>query len=91
MDESNPTYLNIDQFQSLTGLSKSTIHRLKDAGTIPVYQPGGKGSRLLFPADALERSARLYGQAAPASLARRTRQAELSGPQPQWMRPHQPR
>ena len=88
MDEASRTYLNIDQFQSLTGLSKSTIHRLKDSGQIPFYQPGGKGSRLLFPADAIEQSERLPSVAAATS---RTQPGHLSGRQPQWMSPNQPR
>jgi len=48
------TYLDIVELSVATGLSISTINRLKKQGKIPCYQPGGPRTRVLFPADAIE-------------------------------------
>src|SRR5262245_44414108 len=47
--------LSTAELSKLTGVSESTIRRLKDADRIPFSQPGGHRSRVLFPPDALER------------------------------------
>ena len=84
-DEITP-YLTIDELSRRSGLSTSTLHRLKNAGKIPFFQPAGKRGRLLFPADAIEQSARcvstLDDEADGTDSPKR-----LSGPQPKWMQP----
>jgi len=67
-------------------LSIATIHRLKKAGRIPFFQPAGKGGRLLFPADAIERSCKANDEAAEAGPSPAVRDKRLSGPLPAWMR-----
>lgn len=47
-------YIDIADLAARTGLSISTINRLKSRGKIPYYQPGGKRARVLFPLDAIE-------------------------------------
>lgn len=82
-------YLTIDELSRRSGLSTSTLHRLKNAGKIPFFQPAGKCGRLLFPADAIEQSARslpaLDTESAVADPPKR-----LSGRLPRWMQPPSP-
>jgi hypothetical protein len=78
------SYLDVRGLSARTGLSPSTIHRLKDQGKIPFYQPAGKRGRLLFPVDAIERAATVSNE--PSSLSPEGR-PHLSGPPPAWMRP----
>lgn len=84
----NQPPLNIKELAKRSRLSVSTINRLKKANLIPFFQPGGKGSRVTFPPDAIER----------ASAATATDQAvlvdqipaspkKLSGPAPKWLQP----
>jgi excisionase family DNA binding protein len=76
-------YLSAEELSALTGLSLSTIRRLKDAGKIPFFQPAGKCGRLLFPADAMEQAAQApKPQGAPIADAERP--TRLSGRQPKW-------
>ncbi len=35
-------YLDINELSARTGLSVATLHRLKNNGRIPCYQPSGK-------------------------------------------------
>ena len=56
LEPENRCYLSITELSARSGLSVSTLHRLKKAGKIPCLQPAGKGGRLLFPADAIEQS-----------------------------------
>ena len=69
-------------------LSSSAIYRLKRQGKIPYYQPAGKGGRLLFPADAIERACGMVSSTAqpPSETSDETEQP-LSGPRPVWMQP----
>ncbi len=55
MDHSstNPQFLSPAKFAAVCGCSLSTIHRLLKRGQLPKYQPGGKGSLVLIPIDAL--------------------------------------
>jgi len=83
---STSRYLKLDELSRLSRLSHSTIHRLKNAGRIPFFQPGGKGSSLRFPPDAIE----LARSAADDDCQDQQKAADpsnqLSGPQPAWMR-----
>ncbi len=81
------SYLNIGELIARTGLSRATIWRLKRAGNIPFFQPGGKGGRVKFPEDAIE----LAGQCETPNSVRHDDESvsleRLPGPQPQWMSP----
>jgi hypothetical protein len=79
-------YVDAAELSRRTGLSVPTIFRLKLAGKIPFFQPGGKDHRVLFPADAIEKRNQTATEAtAPPSHGR-----ELVGPLPAWMRTHNP-
>ena len=80
-------YLDISELVDRTGLSRATIWRLKRAGKIPFFQPGGKGSRVKFPENAIELAEQC---AAPNSVAdddQRVSSERLPGPSPKWMSP----
>ena len=47
-------YLDIGELCAQTGLSRSTIHRLKRDGKIAFVQPAGKRGRVLFRRNAIE-------------------------------------
>jgi predicted DNA-binding transcriptional regulator AlpA len=79
------SYRDIEELIALTGLSRATIWRLKRKGLIPFFQPGGKGSRVVFPEDAIEQMER---RATPTPESRDTEQMppkKLPGPKPKWM------
>lgn len=76
-------YLDIVQLIARTGLSESTIHRLKRAGKIPFFQPTGKGGKLLFPLDAIERAGATVATVSARTLEDNVPQ-KLSGPPPKW-------
>jgi predicted DNA-binding transcriptional regulator AlpA len=82
--EQKKAHLNITELSARSGLSTATIWRLKKDGKIPFFQPGGKGHKVCFPADAIERDAKH----SPPSSSAGQGQARLSGPCPAWM--HQP-
>lgn len=73
-------YLSKHQLSELTGLSPATIQRYKDAGRIPFFQPGGKGGRVLFPADAIESAVRVAGETGAAKGG----DGRVPGPPPRW-------
>ena len=79
-------YLDIHELSARTGWSVATIHRLKARGQIPFFQPAGKGGKLLFPADAVERTASFPAFREPAASPLAPPQGQLSGPSPAWMR-----
>jgi excisionase family DNA binding protein len=92
-------YLKIKDFIALSGLSDSTVRRRVRDGSLPAVQIGGKGKKLLIPADALdpvcdpispielEKPAAVFSTATPAeSLA-----DKHNGPRPKWMRKLRPR
>lgn len=75
--------LTVQELSTKCRLSIATIHRLKDQGKIPFYQPAGKGGRLLFPADAIERAA---AETTKPSSPPADDRPHLPGPPPTWMR-----
>jgi excisionase family DNA binding protein len=87
MDD-QPQFLTIEELATKSRLSVGTLRRLKDAGKIPFYQPGGKGGRILFAPDAIERTQPVTP--APSTEVDQTKSASprLSGPRPGWMRNH---
>ena len=82
--EMEKRYLNIKELVEQANVSSATIWRLKAAGKIPFYQPGGKGCAVRFPLDAIERAVEA---SLPAPRARQDDSSaeRLSGPQPDWM------
>ena len=62
-------YLTIEQFAEKCPLSIPSIRRLINKGELDHAQPGGKGSRILIPVDALERCTR-RAEAQPGVSAR---------------------
>jgi len=86
---SNVTPLvNIDELHRHTGLSLSTIRRLRKAGKIPSYQPGGKGSRVTFPLNAIELASQASDSlSSPAAAPPSEAPQRLAGPTPKWMQP----
>jgi len=81
-------YLDADALAARTGLSLSTIHRLKRHGKIRFYQPGGKGTRILFPPNAIEQI-KESAEVGPEDIlvgAPMPIQKGLSGPRPTWMK-----
>ena len=78
-------YLTIQEFSGICSLSVSTLRRRVLQGTIAFFQPGGPGTLLLFPCDALERSAREQ----PPSLSKfdelNPTPKRLPGRRPAWV------
>jgi len=87
-----------------TGLSPSTIQRLKAAGKIPFFQPAGKRGAIRFPRGAIESALKGHsavltndapivgGNIAGAATAFPHTKAPvrcLPGPQPRWMQHNQ--
>ena len=91
-------YITREQLVADTGLSVATVQRLKRSGKIPFFQPGGPGTRVLFPTDAIEAAKRPGGTQAshanstaahaaetgPNPPTETTGSRELSGPRPRW-------
>ena len=74
-------YLTIKELSNLTGFSVTQLRRMASAGRIPCHQPGGKGGKLLFSPDAIEKCGSSDSQSTPNDdLANR-----LSGRSPAWM------
>ena len=78
--------LTIEELSRRSRLSIATLHRLKKAGRIAFFQPAGKGGRVLFPADAIERTGDLRSPAAETGHDDNSGDQCLSGPRPAWMR-----
>lgn len=74
-------YLTIQDLSAKTGFSVTQLRRLVRAQKIPFYQPGGKGGKLLFPPDAIERCASEDSRPVPDDEP----QKPLSGRRPRWM------
>lgn len=77
--------VDLKKICGVTQLSPSTIHRLKNAGKIPFYQPSGKGGKLLFPLNAIELAASAESAPSVPSDAGITGSQRLSGPAPKWL------
>ncbi len=81
------SYLDINELVAITGLSEATIWRLKRAGKIPFFQPGGKGGRVKFPANAIELASRPETPSPVRDDNENALSDRLPGPQPKWMSP----
>ena len=82
----SPQLLTVQELIAKSRLSVATIHRLKKQGKIPYFQPAGKGGRLLFPADAIERAASEAAKPSVPVSSPDANRPHLSGPPPTWMR-----
>ena len=80
--------LTIKELSQRSRRSVSTLNRLKKAGLIPYFQPGGKGTLVTFPPDAIERAcaATAADQAVLAAQVPASPK-KLSGPSPKWLKP----
>jgi len=87
-DANGGQLLTIQKLSEKCRLSISTIHRLKRQGKIPCFQPAGKGGRLLFPPDVVERAVDSVSSTTQTSSQTADETARcLSGPRPAWMQP----
>lgn len=86
-----PLYLTKRQLARRTGLSESTIQRLKDFNKVPFFQPGGKGARVLYPLNAVEVAfAHVSSDSSQTASVRKTDQESntaIPGPKPRWLQP----
>lgn len=79
-------YLTVKQLSRATTLSVSTLRRLFERKLIVGYQPGGPGTRIVFPRHAIEQAAQqnldseaeVNPPAAPSNAPQR-------GPRPHWL------
>ena len=88
-------FVTKEAFVVLTSLSASTIERLRRKGRIESLQPGGKGTRVLYPIDQLDQ---LRREAVASAIPARQLEAPApidqlpprprSGPEPKWKRNH---
>jgi hypothetical protein len=93
-DIATPEFFTLREFVFRSRLSESTVRRRARDGSLPALQVGGKGKKLLFPADALTRVNEQHPSAeADAkvellnSLPSAGTQAEIpAGPRPRWAR-----
>lgn len=81
-DEQPP--LTIKELAQRSRRSISTLNRLKKKGLIPFYQPGGKGTLVTFPPDAIERACATTAANQSVSAATPMTPKKLSGPMPKW-------
>jgi hypothetical protein len=79
MDE----HVSIPEFARRSGFSHSTIRRRLRDGSLPRFQPGGPGTRIVIPLSALHSNAPAPEAAESGSVAVPT--AERGGRRPQWM------
>jgi hypothetical protein len=83
-------YLTPKQLSEQSGLSTSTLHRYKRDEKIPFFQPGGRGTKVLYPLRAIE-SALSESHQESLVLHERSNTAgngaaskQLPGPRPRW-------
>ena len=82
-------YLTVKELAAATGLSVSTLRRLQRKGRLPFFQPGGPGTRIVYPPDAIEQAADLDPGPRP-SLPRDPTSSPRGGgprrgPRPKWL------
>jgi len=73
----------------MTGLSSATFWRRVHDGSIPIWQPGGRRTRVLIPIEALQ-TGRMPGATPIPAAAQAAQPAPLQrhGPAPRWLRDH---
>jgi excisionase family DNA binding protein len=80
-----PVYLTYEELSGLTGISQSTLRRRVKDGTLPFFQPGGRRTRVVFPADAVERIIRAIPLPPEVDLPPSPKTTHR-GPAPKWLR-----
>jgi hypothetical protein len=89
-------FVTKEAFVVLTSMSASTIERLRRKGRIESLQPGGKGTRVLYPLDQLDRLRRTATASQPPSSEAGIASSDAvaskprSGPKPKWKRNQTP-
>lgn len=85
---SSRQFVSPQVFARLAGISESTLWRRIRDGSIPSWQPGGRGTRVLVPLSALDsvripdtRGAPITDVAAVCQPV----QKPIPGPRPQWL------
>jgi excisionase family DNA binding protein len=76
-------YLTIEELAARSGLSVSTLRRLRKKGLIAGIQPGGPRTRLVFKPDAIEQMVSAPAPLPPAPDTA-TPRPPLRGPAPRW-------
>lgn len=86
-------YVTINELADLSGLSLSTLRRRIEDGTLPVIQPGGPRSRMLFDPNVFDqllerpttRSREFEPHESEGNKASRAKNGHrISGPSPRW-------
>jgi excisionase family DNA binding protein len=84
-------YLGYAEIAAQTGISLSTLRRRVKEGRLPFIQPGGRRTRIVFPADVIERLLQNAGNAAETTPVSSTEPARSAakpthhGPRPKWL------
>jgi len=80
------SYLTIEQFCKRTTLSESTIRRRIKEGSLKIWQPGGKGTRVLIAASQLFQPGEKSSKSdRPLSTGNKPVPSHrLPGPVPRW-------
>ena len=76
--------MGIKEFQVYSKLSKSTIQRRIQDGTLKAWQPGGKGTRLLLYADNLLKSKEMESK--PPEINNINHNKKTSNTSPRWLK-----
>lgn len=79
------SYLDVEELSARTGFSASTLWRMKKAGKIPYYQPGGWNCAVRFPEDAIELMRQCEPPAPEHEGEQQASSRRLPGPLPKWM------
>ena len=76
--------MDAKEFQVHSKLSKSTIQRRIQDGSLKVWQPGGKGTRLLLYADNLLKSREM--ESMPPEINNINQNKKTSNTSPRWLK-----
>jgi excisionase family DNA binding protein len=84
-------YFTIRELSKVSRLSESTLRRRIEDGSLPVIQPGGHRTRMLFASDVLEKLIPVVAESDDDLLATRNNKPsrsaqQLAGPLPRWKR-----
>ena len=77
-------YYTIKEAAQVLGLSVATVRRRIDDGTLPVFQPGGEGTAVRVPVDALKCATDTKSPAIESSPHDAKPKPRRKGPQPKW-------
>lgn len=80
----NIELMGIKEFQAYSKLSKSTIQRRIQDGTLKAWQPGGKGTRILLYADNLLKSRGM--ESMPPEIKNINQNKKTSNTSPRWLK-----